>query len=309
MDQMDSANCSLSATMSSELISAMNKFMDASRREDGLFRTPIDALRMIRFSGDATADHFIGKPALCIVVQGEKQARFGTRLFSCGPMQALLITLEIPAFSAVREARAGNPYLGAMIELDLEILREVIEQIDPPPPTEATFGVFAIDIDGGLADCLLRLCRLITTPKALTVLYPSIMREICFWLLSGPHASEICKFALPDGHTQRIAQAIAMLRGSYDQTIRVKELASAARMSPSTFHHYFKSLTGMSPLQYQKQIRLLEARRLMMDGAANVESAAYSVGYESASQFSREYARRFGAPPKRDVAKIKQFAA
>jgi AraC-like DNA-binding protein len=294
--------------MSSELISAMNRFMDASGRKDGLFRTPIDALRLMRFSRDTTARHLVDKPALCIVVQGEKQARFGTRSFSCGPMQALFITLGIP-FSAVRGAQGGNPYLGAMIELNLEILREVLEQIDPPVPTEATFGVFAIEIEGGLADCMLRLGRLMMTPKALMVLYPSIMREICYWLLSGPNASEICKLALPDSHSRRIAQAIAKMRADYGQTIRIKELASAARMSPSSFHHYFKALTGMSPLQYQKQIRLIEARRLMMDGTANVESAAHSVGYESASQFSREYTRRFGTPPKRDVAKMREFAA
>jgi transcriptional regulator GlxA family with amidase domain len=135
------------------------------------------------------------------------------------------------------------------------------------------------------------------------------MREISYWLLTGPHGCEFCKLALPDGHTQRIAQAIAMLRENYHQPMRVKELAEAARMSLSTFHQHFRTLTSMSPLQYQKQLRLLEARRLMMEGAVNVETAAYSVGYESASQFSREYARRFGTSPKRDVARMKEFAA
>jgi AraC-like DNA-binding protein len=153
-----------------------------------------------------------------------------------------------------------------------------------------------------------RLVRLLATPKAIPVLYPSIMREIYYWLLSGPNAGAICKIALPNGHTQRIADAIYVLRENFSRSIRIEELAATARMSPSSFHQHFKTLTSMTPLQYQKQLRLLEARRLMVSDAANVTRAALQVGYESPSQFSREYARMFGTPPKRDAMTMKAMA-
>ena len=150
-----------------------------------------------------------------------------------------------------------------------------------------------------------RLIRLLATPQAIPLLVPAIQRELCFWLLTGRHGSEICKLAHPDSHTQRIAQAIHVLRGDFARPIRIEELAAAARMSASSFHQHFKALTSMTPLQYQKNLRLLEARRLMLDETANATAAAYRVGYESPSQFSREYARMFGAPPRRDVAEFR----
>jgi transcriptional regulator GlxA family with amidase domain len=131
------------------------------------------------------------------------------------------------------------------------------------------------------------------------------MREISYWLLTGPHGGEVAKLALPDGHARRVAGAIRLLREKFDQPVRMEELADAARMSPSSFYQHFKVLTAMTPLQYQKQLRLLEARRRMLAEEVNVESAAFAVGYESPSQFSREYARMFGTPPKRDVQHLR----
>jgi transcriptional regulator GlxA family with amidase domain len=156
---------------------------------------------------------------------------------------------------------------------------------------------------------MVRLVKLISNPKAISVLYPAIMREICFWLLSGPYGGEICKIAMPDSQTRRITDAIYLLRDNFTTPLRIRQLAATARMSPSSFHQHFKALTSMTPLQYQKQLRLLEARRLLLSGSVNVAGAAYQVGYESASQFSREYARAFGTPPKRSVMDIKATAA
>lgn len=127
------------------------------------------------------------------------------------------------------------------------------------------------------------------------------MREICYWLLSGPHGGQLCNLTLPESNIERVAKAIYLLHANFAQTLRVEKLADVARMSPSSFHQHFKALTSMTPLQFQKQLRLLEARRLMVAEAANVAEAAYQVGYESASQFSREYSRTFGAAPKQDV--------
>jgi len=231
----------------------------------------------------------------------------GDRVFDYTDMQALVVSVELPAFGRVTRASATAPYLGMTLEFDVGIMRDVMEQLDvPPKPTgEFGLGLFVNDLSEPLIDCILRLVRMLATPKAIPVLYPSVMREIYFWLLTGANGAELCRLALPNSHTQRIADAIYILRGNFSRSIRIEELATAAHMSASSFHQHFRTLTSMTPLQYQKQLRLLEARRLMVAEAANVTEAAYQVGYESVSQFSREYARTFGMPPKRDTTVLK----
>ena len=190
-------------------------------------------------------------------------------------------------------------------------MRQVMEELETPPlpNDDVGLGLFVTDFEGPLADCVVRLVRLLATPKAIPVLYPAIMREISFWLLTGKNGGEVAKVVLPNSRTRRLAEAIQILRDDYVRPIRIDELASVAHMSPSSFHQHFKTLTSMTPLQYQKQLRLLAARRLMTASGINVAAAAYQVGYESASQFSREYARMFGMPPKRDVMRMEIGAA
>jgi AraC-like DNA-binding protein len=147
--------------------------------------------------------------------------------------------------------------------------------------------------------------RLLDTPKAIHALSPLIMREIYYWLLSGPRGCEIAKLVLGTAPTRRVINAVYALRDQFRQTVRIEDLAAVAQLSPSAFHRQFKALTSMTPLQYQKQLRLLEARHMLLAGATTAETAAFQVGYESASQFSREYARMFGAPPRRDVAALR----
>ena len=166
-------------------------------------------------------------------------------------------------------------------------------------------GVFVTDFDGPMADGVRRAMRLLETPRAIPMLYPAIMREWCYWLLTGPRGGDIARIVLANGHDRRVITAIQALRARFAEPVRVEELARIARMSPSAFHRQFKALTSMTPLQYQKRLRLLEARNLMLADAATAETAAFRIGYESASQFSREYARMFGAPPRRDVAQLR----
>jgi transcriptional regulator GlxA family with amidase domain len=156
---------------------------------------------------------------------------------------------------------------------------------------------------------MLRLIRLLETPAAIPVLAPAALREVYYWLLTGPDGAAIARLALAEGNTQRIARAMTLLRDNFTRPIRVAELAEAAGMSPSSFHEHFKALTAMTPLQYQKQLRLLEAQRLLVAGDIDAARAAYRVGYESASQFSREYARMFGAPPARHAAGLRGVVA
>jgi AraC-like DNA-binding protein len=296
--------------MSPSLKDAVTAHIEAQGGGEGFFPAA-DGLAFIRTSRENLPQHMLYRPALCVVVQGAKQVMFGDSLFDFAEMQALIVSVELPAFSRVMQASPDRPFLAITAEFDVAMMRSVMEQLETPPKPSGDFdvGVFVTDLDARLADCMQRLVRMLETPRAVPILHPSIMREICFWLLAGPHGDRICKLALPDSHTRRIADAIHILREDFARAIRIDELAAAARMSPSSFHQHFKTLTSMTPLQYQKHLRLLQARRLMVADGTNAANAAYEVGYESASQFSREYARMFGAPPRRDIAELKSLPA
>ncbi len=289
---------------------AVRRYTDAQVGQSP-FVTPIEGLTILRSDHEKRPNHLIFKPALCIVVQGAKWAIFGDQRFDYRAGQALVVSVEMPAFGTVAEASPSEPYLGVIIEFDLPVMRQVINELNTPPKASPKVerGVFVTDFDGPLEGCALRMVRLLDTPEAIPVLYPAIMREISYWLLTGPHGGDVVKMTLTNGHAQRIISAIHLLRDRFAEPVRIKELALVAQMSTSAFHRQFKAITSMTPLQYQKQLRLLEARRLMVSDAANVETAAFQVGYESPSQFSREYSRMFAMSPRRDVASLKRTAA
>ena len=297
--------------MSNALIEAVKRYTDEQAGKGSPFITAIDGMAILRADYEKPASHLIMKPALCVVVQGTKWTTFGDRRYDYPAGRALVVSVEMPAFSRVVEASPAEPFLAIVIQFDLAVMRDVMERLEAPPELEDNLGrgVFVTDFDGSLADCVLRMVRLLDTPQAIPILAPMIMREICYWLLTGPHGGEVAKVVLANSHAQRVVTAIHTLRDQFAETIRIEDLAAVAQMSPSAFHRQFKALTSMTPLQYQKQLRLLEARHLMVTGDANAEVAAYQVGYESASQFSREYARMFGAPPRRDIATLKTVVA
>jgi len=272
--------------------------------------TAVDGLTLLRSNHARSPNMVIYRPALCVVLQGAKESSFGDLEFNCGPGDAVLVGIATPSVGKVVQASATEPYLGMVIELDMAIFREVLEEIDVPslPDDAVQSGVFAVSFDATLADCALRMVRLLETPRAIPVLAPAIMREICYWLLTGPSGPAVCHVARLSGPTRAIVDSLRLLRERFAEPLRVEDLARAANMSPSVFHHRFKALTSTSPLQYQKHLRLHEARRLLMAGEANVETAAFRVGYVSPSQFSREYTRTFGLPPRRDAVSM-QLAA
>ena len=296
--------------MTDDLVHSVLRYTD---RQSGRspFATAIAGLTILRSDHPKPLSHMIIKPALCITLQGAKWTAFGERRFDYEAGQALVVGVEMPAVGQVTQASPDQPYLGLVIELDLGVMREVIESLDSAPIAleSVRHGVFVSDFDGPLADCAARAVRLLETPQAIALLYPAVMREICYWLLTGPHGGEVVKMALGSDRTRRLVGAIHALRDRYADPVRVDELASIAQLSPSAFHRQFKALTAMTPVQYQKKLRLFEARRLLASGETNVESAAFRVGYESASQFSREYSRMFGASPRRDVASLRRLAA
>ena len=268
--------------------------------------TAIDGMVIMRSDHPKPPSHMLSRPALCIVAQGAKWATFGDHRLEYRAGQALLIGVETPSIGRVVEASPGQPCLVLAIALDLAIMRSVAETLDAPPKPsgEPGRGVFVTDFQGPLAECALRLVRLLDTPRAIPALYPGVMREIGYWLLTGPHGGDVARLTLKTSPSRRIIGAMHSLRSRFREAVRIEDLAEVAHLSSSAFHRQFKALTSLTPLQYQKQLRLLEARRLMVSHAFNAEAAALAVGYDSASQFSREYARLFGAPPKRDVKRL-----
>lgn len=292
--------------MSATLPEIVREFVAARGGGEGYFPTGLEGVHVLSSLHRVEANHRLYRPSLCIVIQGGKQILFGDRTLDYGEMQALIINMELPACGRIIRASPTEPFVGVTIDFDVAAMREVLAQIDAPPsPNHAGPSLFVADVDAPLADCVIRLMRLAGTPRAVPVLLGAVMREIYYWLLTGPHGSAVRRLALPDSHMDRISRAISLLRQRFAEPLRTEQLAEAARMSPSSFHQHFKALTAMTPLQFQKQLRLLEARRLMVADAAGVTEAAYQVGYESASQFSREYARAFGAAPKRDAMTLR----
>jgi AraC-like DNA-binding protein len=278
------------------------------------FRTAVPGLIILRSDQEKLPSHLVFKPSLCITVQGSKWTTFGDRRYDYPAGQALVVSVEMPASSRVSQASPREPFLGVIVELDRAIMHEVLEALDAgdardEPGVVAGAGIFVTNFGGPLADCVLRMVRLLDMPQAIPVLAPLIMREICYWLLTGPQGADVARLALANSHVRRVINAIHTLRDQFTQALSIDDLAAVAQMSPSAFHRQFKALTSMTPLQYQKQMRLLEARHRMLAGTANAETAAYQVGYESPSQFSREYARMFGAPPRRDIEALKSSAA
>ena len=286
--------------MPDQLAAAVLRYIDRHAGESP-YATAIDGVLILRSDHPKPPSHAMSRPAICIVVQGEKWATIGERRHVYHAGQALVVGIETPSFGRVVEASPDKPCLVVAIALDLAVLRSVAEGIDglQTASGESRRGVVVTDFQGPLSDCTRRLIRLLDAPKAIPTVYPLVMREMCYWLLSGPHGSEIARMALTNAADQRVMSAISHLRERFAETVRAEELAGIAQLSLSAFHRQFKALTSLTPLQYQKQLRLLEARRLMISSAANAEGAAFAVGYQSPSQFSREYTRMFGTPPKR----------
>jgi len=285
------------------LIEAVTRYTDAQTGASP-YATAIPGFAIMRSDGEGRLMHVIHKPAICMVLQGGKWSMFAGRRLDYRAGQALIVSVKMPALARVAPAGPGRPYLAVAMEVDPVTLREVYNEIDGAPVPASTLGksVFLMEFDGALADCALRLLRLLETPKAIPVLSPSIMREICYWLLTGPHGAEFYSVAMAGGPASGVIECVHALRDRYAEPVRIEELARLANMSPSAFHQRFKALMGTTPLQYQKQIRLFEARRLLVSTEINVETAASKVGYESPSQFSREYSRMFGNSPRRDAA-------
>lgn len=250
------------------------------------------------------------EPSVVLVVHGAKQLLIGDQAYSYDTERFLITSLDLPASSQVLEASPDKPCLGLVYRLDLRVIAELIAQINLPPPRErAGEGSAALGtITPTLLEPFVRLLALLDDPASIPVLAPLIEREIHYRLLTSDLAARLWQIASVGSQSHRIARAIDWLKANYAQPLRIEELAAHVQMSTSTLHHHFRQLTAMSPLQYQKWMRLNEARRLMLNERLDAAAAAFHVGYESPSQFSREYSRIFGAPPKRDIEDLRRRA-
>ena len=290
--------------MSDALRDAILAYTDEHPSPTGIHHTEIPNLALVRGDRPTSLQHALYDPALIVVVQGSKDLLLGPARFTYTAGQYLVMSVGLPVLASITDASDERPYLALALNIDLRLINDLMDQLGRVPdstPGPSRLGLFVGTLDAQQAGAVARLAALLAMPEAMRVLYPSIAREIFYWTLTGPDGAEIRRLATPDSHTQRIARAIKVMRAEFSESVSIERLAAVAHMSPSSFHHYFKVVTSMSPLQYQKQLRLLEARRLMLASGADARRAAYHVGYESTSQFSREYARMFGAPPRRDV--------
>lgn len=273
----------------------------------GDYPMPIPGLGFYRREQPATPVVCMVEPSIVLVAQGEKQLWVGGEGYPYDTARFLVTSLDIPANSEVLVASPTRPCLGLTFKLDLRILAELIAQGELPPTRERAVmkGVGIGVVTDAMLASFARLVELLDEPESIPVLAPLIQREIHYRLLQSDQAGRLRQICSVDGQGYRIARAIDWLKLNYDVSLRVDELAARVQMSAATFHHHFRQLTAMSPLQYQKWLRLNEARRLMLNEHQDVSSAAFKVGYESPSQFSREYSRLFGVPPKRDMAVLR----
>jgi AraC-like DNA-binding protein len=278
--------------------------------EDGIVEAP-GGLHVLRHSSPTPKDHGVSSPAFCLIAQGSKEVLLGDDLYRYDADHYLITAAALPTASRVTEASEERPYLGVVLELDPALVGSVMVEAGHPAPGEKA-AVRAFDVsplDSGLLEAVVRLLGLLDLPAdEARFLRPLVTREIVFRLLVGKQGGRLRQIAVLGGHGHRIARALERMRQDFDRPLRIEDIARELGMSVSGFHHHFKAVTAMSPLQFQKRMRLQEARHLMLAEDLDAASAGYRVGYSDASHFTREYKRLFGVPPMRDVERLREAA-
>ncbi|MBB3898740.1 AraC family transcriptional regulator [Roseococcus suduntuyensis] len=286
--------------MTQTLLDAVRRHSDAHADALGIAQTPVAGLSTVRATRPSELQYAVNRPLVALVLQGRKRVTMGRESFDFGAGDSLLIAADVPTVSQITRADLAIPYYSFVLELDpavIEPLAREMRMVQQGPGARISVD----PTDAEVADAALRLLRVLDRPAALAVLKDQLVRELHFWLLAGRHGASIRALGVAGSHAQRIGRAVAMIREGYAQPLRVERLAEAAGMSPSSFHHHFRAVTSLSPLQFQKQLRLIEARRMMLSEGIASSHAAYAVGYESIPQFTREYGRVFGVTPARDM--------
>lgn len=273
----------------------------------GAAETAVPDLVLYRATEPSPITHCLYRPALCIMAQGQKMVRLEDETYCYDPLHYLVASVTLPVTGEVTLASPEAPYLSLRLDIDPNEIGSLLAAAGPigVPNRGSGRGLHIDRLDGPMLDAVLRLLRLLESPRDIAMLAPLVRQEILYRLLHSAQGQLLRDIATADTQAHRVNRAIEWLNNHYHEPLRIDELARVANLSTSTLHHRFKAVTAMSPLQYQKQLRLQEARRLMLCENLDVSSAGYKVGYESPSQFSREYSRLFGEPPVRDLARLR----
>lgn len=287
-------------------IEELSGIVTRHQAEDGFRPSAIPRLSLVRSSRSTEAVPTVYKPSLCMIAQGSKRVELGGRGYVYDAAKYLAVSVDLPIVGSILEASPERPYLSLVLDIDLPALSDLMLQHPDAAGAQAAGPALGVSsVEPGLLDAMLRLVRLLDTPKDAPILAPLAEREILYRLLSGGQAPMIRRIAAAGSRLRQVSRAIAWLKDNYAGPLRVAQLAAEVGMSPSSFHSHFKAATAMSPLQYRTRLRLQEARRLMVAETLDAASAGFRVGYESPSQFSRDYARLFGAPPLKDALRLR----
>lgn len=284
------------------------KLIERYTGQDGVHPTSISSLFLIQESVITEPISRINETSFCIILQGEKEVLLGEERFLYGPGNYIVASVDLPVTGQVIKASAESPYLALKLEFTssqvLEVLNETDIQFGQGKNTKR--AMFVSEIESSLLDAVLRLASLLENQKHIPVLAPLFKKEIIYWILQGPQGEALEQMALEGSNASRIRDVIDHIINNYEESFRIEELAEIANMSVSSLHRHFKEVTAMSPIQFQKQLRLQEARRLLLAESTDVADVAFRVGYESQSQFSREYSRMFGLPPRVDINRMRE---
>lgn len=273
--------------------------------------TPIAGLSFHRWETPTEPTSYMLPPSICLIGQGRKRLFLGEETYAYDAHRFLITSVDLPVVAQIIEASSDKPYLGLTMELDLRLIAQLILGLDMPSvrPSRERLGIAVSDVSAPLLDAFDRLIRLLESPQDISAVAPLIKQEIFYRLLTGEQGPRLRMITTAGNHGYQISRAIDWLKDNFSKPVKIEELAGRAGLSLSAFHNHFRAMTSMSPLQYQKRMRLNEARRLMLTERIDASRAAFQVGYESPSQFSREYSRQFGAPPMRDIKSLIQDSA
>jgi AraC-like DNA-binding protein len=290
------------------------KELIARHAGEGLTPTTLPGVSVFRATAVTEPLGEMAEPAVAVIAQGVKQTALNGRTFAYGPGQLTIVPVELPVVGHITQASPEEPFLAFVLRLRPEKIATLLAETTPvitaaPRAAGATpLGIAVSDASPALLDAIGRLVGLLGAPDDAAVLAAGVEREVLWRLLTGPYGTIVRQVGLADSRLAYLARAIHRIRSHYDQTVRIEDLAALAAMSVTSFHRHFRALTSMTPIQFQKQIRLHEARTRLLAEPGDIAGAGFAVGYDSPSQFSREYRRMFGAPPSRDARTLRQAA-
>lgn len=289
-------------TTARDLTTQMASYLDENTQESYCAVRPLDGLALLQSTQPTEIDATLYEPVVCVIVQGKKQVWLGDHQVTVGPGESLIVSHDVPVVSRITTATPEQPYLALIAVVDVSLLRGLYDEVGEAAPAAAPATSLAVHkADATLLDCLSRYLALANDPVEAKVMAPLVLKELHFRLLMAPHGAMLRQLLRHDSHASAVTRAITKIRRDFRNSLKVPELARESGMSTSSFHKHFKDITATTPLQYQKELRLLEARKLLSAGGHSVSDVAYEVGYESPNQFSREYSRKFGISPRADL--------